>query len=299
VKRLRVRFGVLVMVAIATFGCATSASIKIRSANQDDRVRFLVLHFTDEDFQHSLDILTKPSGYPVSAHYLVSRAGEYGEKHPSVLQLVDESARAWHAGPSRWQGRENLNDTSIGVEIVYESHCPRDADSLSHGPWVIDKACAYPDFPGDQIETVIELAHAILKRHSEIDPSRVVGHSDVQPEIKTDPGPRFPWHRLAQAGIGAWPNDADVERFRRLFATQSPSLIIVQDALRAYGYAVPSSGVLDQRTRDVISAFHSHFLQNTRSDEPDTLAVATLFALLQKYRLKEWDALRAKYAELQ
>lgn len=286
-------------IAVMTVGCTTHQQVvKIPSANQDGRIRFLVLHFTDEDFQHSVDILTKPSAYPVSAHYLVSRAGEYGGKGPTVLQLVDESARAWHAGPSRWQGRENLNDTSIGVEIVYASHCPRDADSAKREAWAVDKQCAYPDFPPDQIDTVIELAHSILQRHPDIDPTRVVGHSDIQPEIKTDPGPRFPWRRLAQAGIGAWPDDADVERFRRFFAAHPLPLIEVQDALRAYGYGLQSSGMADQRTNDVIASFHSHFVQDTRSDAPDTQAIATLFALLSKYRPQEWEKLREKYPEL-
>jgi len=279
-------------------GCARQQVVDHPSANFDGRIRFLVIHFTDEDFQRSLDILTKPSSYPVSAHYLVGRSGEAGYDHPVVFRLVDEAQRAWHAGPSRWQRRENLNDTSIGIEIVYESQCPRDADVAARQPWETDKTCAYPDFPPDQIAVVIDLARGILQRHPDIDPSRVVGHSDIQPEIKTDPGPRFPWRQLAQAGVGAWPDADQVERLRAFFAAQPASLAVVQEALRAWGYGVPSSGVEDERTREVLSAFHSHFEPELRSDQADTGAVAILFALLSKYRPQELEKLRAKYPEL-
>jgi len=117
---------VLSSIALVLAGCASSPVVDVPSANQDGRVRFLVLHFTDENFERSLDLLTRPHENPVSAHYLVSRAGEYGRAAPTVLRLVDESRRAWHAGPSRFQGHELLNDDSVGIEIVYESHCSRE-----------------------------------------------------------------------------------------------------------------------------------------------------------------------------
>src|SRR6185503_2212145 len=91
---------VLSTIALGLAGCASAPTVDVPSANQDGRVRFLVLHFTDENFERSLDLLTRPHENPVSAHYLVSRAGEYGRPAPTVLRLVDESRRAWHAGPS-------------------------------------------------------------------------------------------------------------------------------------------------------------------------------------------------------
>lgn len=270
-------------------------------------MRFLVLHFTDENFDRSLDLLTKPHDNPVSAHYLVSRAGEYGRAAPTVLRLVDESQRAWHAGPSRWQGHEPLNGESIGVEIVYESHCPREpVRQPGSSPWDVEAACPYPPYPADQIAAVIDLARGVIKRHPEIEPTRVVGHSDIQPENKTDPGPRFQWRELAAAGIGAWYDSADVDYYRERFAQIErapgagdahgdrpfPSLKTVQEALAAYGYGVEASGVRDRRTREVLFAFQSHFLPERRSGNADAETVATLFALLAKHRPEQIRQLR-------
>jgi N-acetylmuramoyl-L-alanine amidase len=285
------KLGLLLAAALA--GCA-AGPVDYPSANQDGRVRFLVLHFTDENFERSLDLLTRAHDNPVSAHYLVSRAGEYGRRGPTVLRLVDESRRAWHAGPSRWQGHEPLNGESIGIEIVYESHCPREPPRApGASPWDIDAHCDYPDYPPDQIAAVVRLTQDILRRHPEIEPSHVVGHADIQPENKTDPGPRFPWRALARAGIGAWYDDGDVAYFGVQFAAAPPSLQTVQQALAAYGYGVDASGADDLRTREVLSAFQSHFLPQRRSGRADEQTVATLFALLAKYRPDELRRLRA------
>jgi N-acetylmuramoyl-L-alanine amidase len=287
------------LAALAIAGCATPRIVDYKSANQDGRVRFLVLHFTDETFERSLDLLTRPHENPVSSHYLVSRAGEYGRREPTVLRLVDESQRAWHAGPSRWQGHEPLNGESVGVEIVYESHCPRDPPRPPGGsPWDVDATCAYPSYPPDQIAAVIALAQDVIRRHPEIEPTRVVGHSDIQPENKTDPGPRFPWRQLAAAGVGAWYDDADVAYYRAQFAAGAPALKVMQEALSAYGYGVAASGEPGLRTREVLSAFQSHFLPDRRSGSVDVETAATLFALLAKYRGEELQRLRAQEPQL-
>lgn len=266
--------------ALLLGGCASTSIVTVRSANQDGRVRFLVLHFTDENFDRSLDLLTRPHANPVSAHYLVSRAGEYGRAKPTVLRLVDESRRAWHAGASRWQGHESLNGESIGIEIVYQPNCPERVSGAS--PWDADAACAYPPYPADQIATVIELARGILARHPDIDATRVVGHADVQPENKTDPGPRFPWRVLAAAGVGAWYDAGDFDSWQAYFTQRPPAPSLVLDALAAYGYGIGAGDPV--RTREVICAFQSHFLPDRRSGVADAATAAALFALLGKYQ---------------
>jgi N-acetylmuramoyl-L-alanine amidase len=281
--------------------CAGPRLVDVRSANQDGRIRFLVLHFTDENFERSLDLLTQPHDNPVSAHYLVSRAGDAGRATPTVFRLVDESQRAWHAGPSRWQGHEPLNGESIGIEIVYESGCPRDRGAAS--PWDVDAVCPYPAWPKDQVDAVVALCRDILRRHPEIVPSRVVGHSDVQPDNKTDPGPRFPWQELAAAGVGAWFDAADVDRYERALARADASadvlpLPVVQEALAAWGYGVAASGEYDQATREALFAFQSHFLPDRRTGRADRRSVATLLALLGKYRGEELERLRARHGDV-
>ena len=310
------RRAILLAIALALAGCAPSRIVDVPSANQDGRVRFLVLHFTDENFERSLDLLTRPHENPVSAHYLVSRAGDlsrpsmasealgllpggYGRPAPTVLRLVDEARRAWHAGPSRFQGHELLNDDSIGIEIVYESLCAREPPRPAGiSPWEFEANCAYPPYPADQIAVVIQLAQEIIRRHPEIDATRVVGHSDIQPENKTDPGPRFPWAQLASAGVGAWYDAADADYYRAYFAAHAPSILLLQEALAAYGYGDEASGTLDRRTRDLLFAFQCHFMPDHRTGRVDVETAATLFALLAKYRNGELRGLRERHADL-
>jgi N-acetylmuramoyl-L-alanine amidase len=286
-------------IALGLGGCASAPIVDVPSANQDGRVRFLVLHFTDENFERSFDLLTRPHENPVSAHYLVSRSGEYGRPEPVVLRLVDESRRAWHAGPSRFQGHELLNDDSIGVEIVYESHCSREPPRpAGTSPWEFEANCVYPPYPADQIAAVVELAREIIRRHPEIDATRVVGHSDIQPENKTDPGPAFPWQRLAASGVGAWFEAADVDYYRAHFDAHPPPVLLLQEALAAYGYGNEASGTLDRRTRDLLFAFQCHFTPGHRTGQVDAETAATLFALLAKYRADELRGLRERHADL-
>jgi N-acetyl-anhydromuramyl-L-alanine amidase AmpD len=285
------------LLGVLLAACATTRIIDYPSANQNGRVRFLVLHYTDGSFERSLELLSRAHVNPVSAHYLVGRAGEYASRTPPVLRLVDETQRAWHAGPSRWQGRENLNDTSIGIEIVYESHCGR-TPGETVSPWIADLQCDYADYPADQIAAVEQLARDILARHPDIDATRVVGHSDIQPENKTDPGPRFPWRMLAQHGIGAWPDEAEVARYRDHFDARPPAWPLARRALLAYGYGVPDVAADDTRARNVVNAFQSHFLPAQRSGDADALTVATLLALLDKYRHAERAALAREFPEL-
>ena len=143
----------------------------------------LILHYTGmQSAQAAIDRLRDPAAR-VSSHYVVDEAG-------GVFRLVPEARRAWHAGVSYWRGRRWLNDVSVGIEIVNPGH-----------EW------GYRAFPAAQMDAVTSLSQAIIARHG-IAPIDVVGHSDVAPTRKQDPGELFDWPGLAAAGVGLWPGGA-------------------------------------------------------------------------------------------
>ncbi|MDN0109655.1 N-acetylmuramoyl-L-alanine amidase [Yersinia mollaretii] len=239
------------------------------SVAQNDRVRFLVLHYTATDDAESLRLLTQGN---VSAHYLVKTHPDTVEGKPVVLQLVPEEQRAWHAGVSDWQGRNSLNDTSIGIEIVNKGF----TETMLGRTW-------YP-YNESQIKLIERLTKDIVERYN-IAPTDVVAHSDIAPLRKSDPGPLFPWKRLAEQGIGAWPDDATVTKYidgREIHDTAS--VAIIQQALARYGYKIPQSGTLDDETRQVITAFQMHFRAQDFSGTPDVETEAIALALVEKYR---------------
>ena len=296
---MRNRLGFLPLLALGA--CSGVPVIEHPSPNRDDRIRFLVMHFTDEPFARSLEILTDAtSERRVSAHYLVSGPGDPAAE-PRVYRLVPEAGRAWHAGDSHWQKRQALNDQSIGIEIVYESHCPRPGDGApgtpaAEPPRAEEPACRYEEYPEAQVALVTALAREILARHPDIDPTRVVGHSDIAPSRKPDPGPRFPWLALHRAGVGAWWDAAEVARQRALLAGHEPRFVaLLQAALASYGYLVAETGELDPATRDVLYAFQTHFLPAHRSGSADVDTVATALALVSRYQPKAHAELAQRF----
>src|SRR5690606_38136904 len=223
----------LLMAAILA-GCATPSepTLKIdrsiQAVSQSSLVSFVVLHYTVADTPRSLDILSKQN---VSSHYLIT-----DEDPLRVYQLVDESRRAWHAGESQWYGRSDLNAASIGVEIVNPGPV--------EGGWA-----PYSD---TQIETLILLLRDVISRH-QIHARNVVAHSDIAPQRKQDPGPAFPWKRLAETGIGRWYDESKVAGLKADYQRKGlPPVAVIQEKLRRAGYATPQSGVLDEATRRVL-----------------------------------------------
>ena len=249
------------------------------------RVDHLVLHFTGVDFAESMRLLTQRTGTPVSVHYVVPESGDatYTGRELRVQRLVDEQRSAWHAGNSSWRGVTALNARSIGIEIVNRSQCvPIDPESTVQTPE--DQRCTFLDYDAEQIALVVELAQDIIARNPGIDPEDVVGHADIAPERRVDPGPRFPWRALYDAGVGAWFDDETVAEYRRQFSSEPPGIALIQRALRAYGYEVGETGVLDAQTRFALRAFQMHFRPADWSARPDAETVAILFALIEKYR---------------
>jgi len=280
-------FVLLISIAAALPGCATQDTVVVESANQDTRVRIIVIHHTSEDFQGSLDILTKDSSNPVSSHYLIPEPGDtsYEDKDLKLYSLVPEDARAWHAGLSYWDGKTALNDMSVGIELVNQTYCRRSEQPIppEQADREPDRICFFPDFAESQLNILTDLLAGILARHPEIKPTDIVGHSDIAPQRKIDPGPRFPWQRLYRMGYGAWYDDDTVFKYWEQFRQDMPPVLTLQTALKAYGYGIELSGEHDIQSRNVVRAFQMHFLPWRVSSEFNDETAAILYALLEKY----------------
>lgn len=259
-------------------GCSISASNKgyyldnrYPSRNTSERIQYIILHYTVSNDARSIELLTKGN---VSSHYLIPSKPEFKYGKPVVLQLVPEQLKAWHAGHSRWQHQKGLNDTSIGIEIVNPGF---QENSLGNQTWV--------PFNESQIVALIPLVQDIMQRYN-IPPENIIGHSDIAPLRKQDPGRAFPWQRLAQQGIGAWPDAKTVSKYLAGRNANEPANVLrVQKALKFYGYsAIPLSGELDDQTKKTLRAFQLHFRQRDIEGLADAETEAIALALIEKYR---------------
>lgn len=208
------------------------------SQNQDSRAMYIVLHYTVLDWEKSLKVLT--TGGQVSAHYLVR------DNPVASYALVDENRRAWHAGASYWAGNTNLNSASIGIEIVNAGYVDGPAGRV------------YAPFPQAQVDEVIALVRDIQQRHN-VRPERIIGHADIAPGRKQDPGPTFPWKQLADAGLIPWP-DGPLVTVKMLEHEVAPrDAAWLQDRLARIGYNVSRSGQMDTLTKEVIATFQMKY----------------------------------------
>lgn len=215
----------------------------------------LLLHYTDmPSAEAAIAWLCDPRSQ-VSCHYVVAEDG-------AITQLVAEADRAWHAGVSNWHGETDINSRSIGIEIANLGH--------DHG---------YPDFPDAQVEAVIALACDICARNP-IRPAGVLAHSDVAPARKRDPGEKFPWGRLARAGVGHFvePEPITGGRFFQLGDSGTP-VGALQGLLALYGYGIEINSVFDPATADVVAAFQRHFRPARVDGIADASTIATLHRL--------------------
>ena len=238
------------------------------SPNFNDRklpVTMLVLHYTGmETGEVAKERLCDPAA-DVSAHWWVDEDG-------TAESLVDEDKRAWHAGRGSWNGITDVNSASIGVEIVNGGHNV----PLPNGD--------LPPYPDVQILSVIKLAKEIIARH-DIQPRNVVGHSDIAPDRKEDPGEHFPWQGLAAAGVGYWPGDLP-EDDRILFepGDRDRGISIIQRGLADLGYGVSVTGCLDAPTQAIIRAVQRRYRPSKIDGIIDMQVMEILKRLSETYR---------------
>lgn len=236
------------------------------------RIRFLVMHYTAVDFSESVKILT---GASASVHYLVPDPDDKsyisaGFNDMRIFNLVDENERAWHAGVSAWSGRSNLNDTAIGIEMVNMA-------SDEQGIFL------FPPYNPKQIAAVKQLAINILQRYPDITPTHVVGHSDIAPGRKSDPGSAFPWKALHDAGIGAWFDDETKDKYVKQFCHALPAKEAILERMQRYGYDI-SIAESDAGYAQLLRAFQLHFRPCNYSGKMDAETAAILYALIEKYK---------------
>jgi N-acetylmuramoyl-L-alanine amidase len=235
------------------------AYIDAPSPNFDTRVAppdMIILHYTGmATGEAALARLCDPDAQ-VSAHYLVEEDGR-------VFRLVAEERRAWHAGVSFWKGDKDINARSIGVEIVNPGH-----------------EFGYRAFPDAQIASVVGLLTDVRSRWT-IPDGRILGHSDVSPERKTDPGELFPWRRLHEAGHGLWADPIAAPGESLAEGDDGLGVFALQAALQKLGYDIPPSARYDSRTRVIVSAFQRHWAPHRIDGVADGETRARLMGVLR------------------
>jgi N-acetylmuramoyl-L-alanine amidase len=242
---------------------------------QNFRQKYIILHYTALNDEKSVSVLTQQS---VSSHYLVNDLGD-----SEIYLLVDENKRAYHAGISAWRKDKLLNDTSIGIEIVNAGY-----KTDSTGTKI------FPPFSEVQIRKVGALVKDLADRYM-IPPTNILGHSDIAPTRKQDPGPKFPWKKLYEEyQVGMWYDDRTKQHFYSTavledYAVQInvPSFLFkIQTALRDFGYDINPNGIYDEATKRTIESFQHHFRPENYSGMLDAETWAILQALNQKYPSK-------------
>jgi N-acetylmuramoyl-L-alanine amidase len=236
----------------------------VPSPNHDERRNgrkpdMILLHYTGMPSGEAALQRLCSSESKVSSHYVVFEDGR-------IVQCVLEERRAWHAGVSSWAGETDINSCSIGIEIVNPGH-----------------EFGYRDFPLRQVAAVIALCRSIITRRGPIPADRILGHSDVAPSRKQDPGEKFPWSLLSESGIGHWVRPAPLALAGQALAPgdSGDKVVRLQRALRAYGYGLEETGSYDQATRDVVAAFQRHFRPVRVDGVADASTLITLRALIE------------------
>ncbi len=239
------------------------------SPNFDERkhpIDMLVVHYTGMETGEAALARMRDPDAKVAAHYMVWEDGR-------IACLVAEDKRAWHAGVSTWQGDDDLNSRSIGIEIVNGGHDWPRADG------------GLPPYPDAQIEAVVELSNDILARRA-IPQSRIVGHSDIAPARKADPGEHFPWERLAAAGVGFWPSQPDPDQTMGVGLgprDEGAAVGRLQAALAEIGYGIDKTGAFDEATSLVVTAFQRRWHPARVSGLADIKTVALVETVRKQY----------------
>ena len=238
---------------------------------KNERIQFIVVHYTAIDNAASIKELTTNK---VSSHFLV-----LDEDDNKIYNLVPLEQRAWHAGASAFRGRTNINDTSVGIEIVSDGI----AREYRPDPNPYHPYDHYVDYKPIQIEKAAQIIKYVAEKYN-IPARNILAHSDIAPSRKKDPGAKFPWKELYDKyNIGAWYDEADKQEFMDEEKFNATSIREIKDELRKYGYEINRLDEWDKESKDVVYAFQLHFNPKNATGEMDLETFAILKALNKKY----------------
>jgi len=239
------------------------------ATGKNERVQFIIVHYTATDNAGSIKELTSSR---VSSHFLI-----LDEDDNKIYSLVPLEQRAWHAGASSFRGRTNINDTSVGIEIVGDGI----AKEYRNNPYPLYDH--YVEFKPVQIEKTAQIIKFVAEKYN-IPAKNIIAHSDIAPGRKKDPGAKFPWKELYDKyNIGAWYDEADKQAFMNEEKFKATSIREIKDELRKYGYEVNRLEEWDKESKNVVYAFQLHFNPKNLTGEMDLETFAILKALNKKY----------------
>ena len=259
-------------------GTGTIDPVTYNSVGQNFRQRFIILHYTALDDEYSIKVLTEQE---VSAHFLITT-----RDNEPIYNLVPEDRRAWHAGESEWKASKNLNDSSIGIEIVnlgLNEVTLTDSDTATAR--ALKNQYRQAPYTEEQIKKIAILVKHLSEKY-EIAPENILGHSDVAPQRKLDPGPMFPWKELYDKyNIGMWYDEDEKNKIQTEIGAEFDILTVTayQNEFKKFGYAIQITGVYDKQTGNVIKAFQLHFRQENFNGALDIETYSILKALNKKY----------------
>lgn len=269
---------ILTLTIVLSLSCSrinyTVNSKKYLSRGMNERVKFIVLHYTATTDEVGLRGLTQGN---VSSHYFISTKDE-----EPIYNIVPLEKRAWHAGVSEFNGRSNLNDTSIGIEISNKGVRKYNERDKKYGFFIPREEYIY--FQEGQIKKLANLLQKLIAEYK-IKPYDIVGHSDIAPTRKIDPGPKFPWELLyREYGIGAWYDEKDKRFFMNEKLYQVTPVEKIKEEFRKYGYKINYNDEWDEESRRVVYNFQAHFNPKNMTGNMDLETYAILRALNKKYK---------------
>lgn len=230
---------------------------------ENEVIDTIVLHYTVFDYSDSYKALSHSNGGRPgpSVHYMVNIDGR-------IDNLVDDTHQAWHAGKSAWKGVESVNKRSIGIELINPGSGEQGCFPIDNETKLDKEKCTRNSFSEEQIKSLIDLISCLRVEHTNVTDQNIIGHSDISPGRKLDPGVEFPWEKLYEKNIGVYSN-LQIENSEVLYKVgdSSSEILSLRSSLNNFGYNLTNVSDFDLELANVVRAFHLHFNQDVESQD--------------------------------